>query len=63
MSALIPWLIETFGQLGGALVLIVLLLVLYEVARYAFWTIVALALAWYVGVDLGTIRRERRRHD
>jgi hypothetical protein len=63
MSALIPWLVSTFGPLGGALVFIVLVLVGVAIARYLFWTILMLAVAWYVGVDTDALRRDIRRDD
>jgi hypothetical protein len=63
MSALIPWLVSTFGPLGGALVFIVLVLVLIQIARYLFWTIALVVVAWYVGVDTDALRRDIRRED
>jgi hypothetical protein len=63
MSALIPWLTATFGPLGGALVFIVLVLVVVAIARYLFWTIALVVVAWYVGVDLDALRRDIRRDD
>lgn len=42
------WAVETFGQLGGALVTIAMLIGGVLVARYAFWTIVALLMIWHI---------------
>lgn len=61
MTALLPWLVSTFGSVGAALIVVVLLFFGFQVIRYGFWLLVGLALAWYVGVDLDTLRRERER--
>lgn len=55
MSALIPWLASQFGQVGGALVLIVGLLLLAAIARYAFWSVAAVLV-------LVKVRRDSRDH-
>lgn len=52
MAALISWLVSQFGQLGGALVAIVLVFVGAAIARYAFWSLAALLV----------LRRVRRDH-
>lgn len=59
MTALISWLVATFGPLGGALVFTVLVLVGVAIARYIFWTLLLIAVAWYVGVDTDTLREVR----
>lgn len=59
MTAFIPWLVQTFGPLGGALVFTVVVLVGVAIARYLFWTGLMLAVAWYVGVDTDTLREVR----
>lgn len=46
--SLIPWVTQTFGQFGGALVLSVILLLGAAVARYAFWGIAAVLVMWKV---------------
>lgn len=55
MTALIPWLVSQFGQVGGALVTIVLILVGAVIARYAFWSLLTLLMVW-------KLRRDRPTH-
>lgn len=61
MTALIPWLVSQFGQFGGALVLIVLVLLLAAIARYAFWSIVAVLVLWKVLRDHREVMEEENR--
>lgn len=55
MSALIPWLVSQFGQGGGALVAIALILVGAAIARYAFWSLLTILMVW-------KLRRDRPIH-
>ncbi|MFC6965156.1 hypothetical protein ACFQL7_27810 [Halocatena marina] len=55
MTALIPWLTGTFGQLGATLIVIVGLVLL---VRYGFWTIITLFVAWKVRRDWAVTPRE-----
>lgn len=60
MSALIPWLTTSFGPLGGALVLIVGLLLLAAIARYALWSIAAVLVLRKVRCDHRDMSEEDR---
>lgn len=61
IASLASWLAATFGEIGGGIVFVVLMILLAFVLRYLFWGVIILLFGWKIHEDVSVNSREGRR--